>query len=436
MAEHTQTGGRAATGGVIDGGTALAVGMPKAPLPPGFTWQALAHLARLETGHTPSRRVIEYWNGSIPWIGIRDATENHGRTLLDTKQHISQAGVENSSTRLLPAQTVCLSRTASVGYVVTMGVPMCTSQDFVNWVCGTQLDHRYLALVLRLEQETVRRFASGTTHQTVYFPEAKAFHIAAPSLAGQRAIADVLGALDDKDEANRRQSSLIAALLKLKFAVITERCLNRKSLAEMATFIKGVSYRSSELSSLGDTCLVTLKSVGRQGGYQSSGLKPYTGKPKRAQVLKPGELVVAQTDLTQAADVIGRVVRVPTDVNAGRLVASLDLVIARPRDGISPEYLYGLLLEERFRQHCRSRSSGTTVLHLSREALPQYEAPYVPIEEQERFALLARPLLDKHDALGRESTRLAALRDALLPELLSGRMRVPQASEVVESAMA
>lgn len=436
MAERTRTGGRAATSGVIGGGTALAVGNPRTSLPKGFSWQALDALARLESGHTPSRRVAEYWDGDIPWIGIRDATENHGREIFDTKQHISQAGVANSSTRLLPANTVCLSRTASVGYVVTMGVPMCTSQDFVNWVCGPGLDPRYLALLLRLEQATVRRFSSGTTHQTVYFPEAKAFHIAAPAIAEQKAVVAVLGALDDKIEANRRQANVIDALLSAEFAAITMLHLARTSLTDLATFTKGVSYRSTELSLSGSTCLVTLKSVGRRGGYQPSGLKPYIGNPKAAQVLLPGELVVAQTDLTQAADVIGRAVRVPKDADAGRLVASLDLVIVRPRDRTPPEFLYGVLLEERFRQHCRARSSGTTVLHLSRDALSEYAAPEVPFEEQERFALMARPLLDKQDTLTRESAWLARLRDALLPEMLSGRIRVRGAGEAVDAAFA
>ncbi len=133
---------------------------------------------------------------------------------------------------------------------------------------------------------------------------------------------------------------------------------------------------------------------------------------------------------------MGRVVRVPTDVEVGRLVASLDLIIVRPREPMPVEFLYGVLLEERFREHCRSRSSGTTVLHLSRDALPQYQAPAVAFEEQQRFAALSRPLLDKQDALGRESIRLAGLRDALLPELLSGRIRVPEAHEAVESALA
>jgi type I restriction enzyme S subunit len=135
---ETQTGGRPATLGVIPGRYALSVGKPAVKPPDGWAWTPLSELARLESGHTPSRKLAEYWEGDIPWIGIRDATENHGRTIYDTKQHTTVAGIENSSARILPENTVCLSRTASVGYVVVMGRAMATSQDFVNWVCSPE----------------------------------------------------------------------------------------------------------------------------------------------------------------------------------------------------------------------------------------------------------------------------------------------------------
>ncbi len=278
-------------------------------------------------------------------------------------------------------------------------------------------------------QETIRRnTVAGSTVDRLMLRDFPRFPLLLPSMNEQRGIGATLGALDDKIESNRRQAILIGALFAAEFLALTNDCKTRIRLDSVATFTKGVSYRSAELTSTGDTSLVTLKSVGRHGGYQPTGLKPYIGHSKQEQVLQPRELVVAQTDLTQAADVMGRVVRVPADASGGRLVASLDLVIVRPREPMPVEFLYGVLLEERFREHCRSRSSGTTVLHLSRDALPQYQAPAVALEEQQRFAALSRPLLDKQDALGRESIRLAALRDALLPELLSGRLRVPKAA--------
>lgn len=102
MGIETQTGGRPATSGQIDGRYSLSVGMPEKPAPEGWRWRLLTDLARLETGHTPSRKHPEYWDGDIPWVGIKDATSNHGLKITDTYQHASQLGIDNSSARVLP----------------------------------------------------------------------------------------------------------------------------------------------------------------------------------------------------------------------------------------------------------------------------------------------------------------------------------------------
>lgn len=428
---QTVTGGRPASGGYIAGSVALAVGKPTAEAPKGFRWVALTDLARLETGHTPSRKVPAYWNGSIPWIGIRDATGNHGRTITATREYITEEGEAHSSARLLPAKTVCLSRTASVGYVVVMGVPMATSQDFVNWVCGPDLDHRYLKYVLLAEHDSVLRFASGTTHQTIYFPEVKAFYACLPEIAEQRAIADVLGALDDKIESNRRgidiMSAFVSALFKARCATTGEQV----PLTEYATFHKGVSYRSADLQP-GPMAMVTLKCFQRDGSYSGEGLKPYIGDFKAEQEILPAEVAVAQTDLTQAAEVVGRAVRVPRSPRFERLVASLDLAIIRPREATSNEFIYGLLVQDEFREHCRARVNGTTVLHLPKDALPSYLSPLVPPSAREAFVREARPVLERRDLVLEENETMAALRDCLLPELLSGRLRVKDAMKSAE----
>src|SRR5665213_845922 len=117
-------GGRAATVSVLPGRCIISVGNPKSVLPSGWTWALLSDLADLGTGHTPSRKHAKYWGGNIPWIGVRDAGRHHGGTINETMQHVTQLGLANSSARLLPKETVCLSRTASVGYVVVMGKPM------------------------------------------------------------------------------------------------------------------------------------------------------------------------------------------------------------------------------------------------------------------------------------------------------------------------
>jgi type I restriction enzyme, S subunit len=206
----------------IPGRCALSVNDPGSPAPRGWAWIKLTDLARLESGHTPSRNHPEYWDGDIAWIGIKDAREHHAGVIHDTLQHVTQAGIDNSAARLLPAKTVCLSRTASVGYVVVIGRPMATSQDFVNWVCTPALDPDYLKWLLLAEgADGLRKFGKGSTHTTIYFPEVQAFHACVAPLNEQRRIVAKLDAIFEQTRAARTRLERLPALLeKLKRSIL------------------------------------------------------------------------------------------------------------------------------------------------------------------------------------------------------------------------
>jgi len=274
----------------------------------------------------------------------------------------------------------------------------------------------------------------GAVQQHFNVGSAKAMILALPPLAEQRAIADVLGALDDKIAADRRELATTGQLIPALFESSFGGSARKTRLTDLVTVTKGVSYRSSDLAE-SRTCLVTLKSVGRDGSYQSEGLKAYVGPYKPSQEIRPGETVVAQTDLTQAAEVVGRAVRVPMASGVDRLVASLDLAIVRSSGGAPAEFVFGVLIDRRFREHCRARTSGTTVLHLASDAFSSYFAPEVPAEAQAKFADRIRPLLSRQDALVEESRTLAALRDTLLPALMSGKLRVQDAEDAVSAVV-
>ena len=139
----------------------LSAGRPGRQAPPGWRWFRLTDLARLETGHTPSRSHPEWWGGPIPWISLADIRELDGKVAQDTLETTNEQGIANSSARLLPEGTVVLSRTASVGFVTIMGRPMATSQDFVNWVCGPELYPHFLAYLLRGSRAYIRSLSSG-----------------------------------------------------------------------------------------------------------------------------------------------------------------------------------------------------------------------------------------------------------------------------------
>jgi len=252
------------------------------------------------------------------------------------------------------------------------------------------------------------------------------FEFILPSIGEQRAIAATLEVLEEKIESNRRAINVLGKIFSAEFSrtLESEGPISTQPLDAIATITKGRSYKSADLQD-SPVALVTLKSIDRNGGYKHDGLKPYVGPYKPEQVVSPGGIVVAQTDLTQGAEVVGRGVRVPASGDHDTLVASLDLSVLRPKNGVPNEYLLGLLSSEAFRQHCRRHVTGTTVLHLAKDAMPTWLAPVVSPDKQEIFAATARALLSRMDAYTAENARLTSARDALLPELLSGRIRVP-----------
>jgi type I restriction enzyme S subunit len=90
-----------------------------------------------------------------------------------------------------------------------MGRPMATSQDFVNWVCTQALDPEFLMYLLLAEGRDLLNYSSGAVHQTIYFPEVKAFHVCLPPVETQRRIVNEIRALAASTEA-------IEAVLKTK----------------------------------------------------------------------------------------------------------------------------------------------------------------------------------------------------------------------------
>ncbi|MGN6371327.1 MAG: restriction endonuclease subunit S [Phycisphaerae bacterium] len=189
--------------------------------PNGWQWAPLTDLARLATGHTPSRKVPEYWDGNIPWITLTDIRALDGKVATETTEATTEAGVENSSAVKLPKGTVCFSRTASVGFVTIMGREMCTSQDFVNWVCGPELDPEYLMGALMFAREHLRTQASGSTHRTIYFPVVERFCLLVPPLPLQKqfaaAVADIRDMQQKQAASKNRLDDLFHSLLHRAF---------------------------------------------------------------------------------------------------------------------------------------------------------------------------------------------------------------------------
>ena len=292
----------------------------------------------------------------------------------------------------------------------------------------SRIDMRWAYYSLQLAD--INGLDSGSAIPSTTRESFGAIAVLVPPLPEQQAIAEVLGALDDKIAAN---TALAATALELADKLFPpESGETSTRLADVVAVTKGNSYRSADLGP-SDHALVTLKSITRDGRYAIEGLKQFTGQYRPQQVISPGEIVVAQTDLTQAAEVVGRAVRVPASDDY-TLVASLDLAIVRPLRGIDQTYLLGLLRQPQFREHCRSNTTGTTVLHLRSGAIEEFAAQLADSEVQAVYARATLPLQQVADSAAAENRTLAATRDALLPQLMSGKLRVRDAEELIVQA--
>lgn len=173
--------------------------------------------------------------------------------------------------------------------------------------------------------------------------------------------------------------------------------------------------------------MATIKNFDRKGGFKLDGYKEVqpSAKLKPEQHAELFDTLVAHTDLTQNAEVIGNAEPVLSLSGYKDIVFSMDVVKVLPKEGISKFLLAALLRDGRFKAHAMGYVNGTTVLHLSKKALPEFELPLPSY-----LGELA-PLADTVESMYRqiannidESTQLAKLRDSLLPRLMSGELDV------------
>lgn len=144
-------------------------------------------------------------------------------------------------------------------------------------------------------------------------------------------------------------------------------------LGDFFTLQRGNTYKSSLLGMPGPV-LLGLGSIARNGGFKGDNLKTYGGPSDPRILLGPGDIYVSLKDVTQSADLLGAVARVPPEVTQGRLTQDTVKLVFRSQDGPN-EYLYWLLQTPDYRAYCKAHSTGTTNLGLPREDFLAFPVP-------------------------------------------------------------
>ncbi len=148
----------------------------------------------------------------------------------------------------------------------------------------------------------------------------------------------------------------------------------KTSFGEIATLVKGVSYASEDYCGPDQGAIfLTIKCVSKAGGFKPEGIKYFKGKVADSQELHAGDLLIANTDLTRAGDIVGAPIVVPS-LNGETITMSMDLskVVEDDRK-IDRQFLYFMLMTDSVRRFMKDHSSGSTVLHLQTRAVPTLE---------------------------------------------------------------
>ncbi|WP_025125142.1 restriction endonuclease subunit S [Myroides odoratimimus] len=269
----------------------------------------------------------------------------------------------------------------------------------------------------------------------------------------QQKIAAVLSALDDKIELNNKINAELEAMAKNLYdywfvqfdfpdedgkpykssggKMVYNESLKRKipegwevkELDNLIDFTRGVSYTSKTMNDKEGIPMINLKSFNLNGTYRYDGIKYFTGKLNESRILDKGDLLIAITDVTREAEIIGRAIINPDFEKKSVCscdVARVDIV----GENLKKNYLRYLFNSNSYHDYIKHFASGTLVLHLDLQGVKWFTHAIPPFRIQNEFEKFINLIDGKIVLNQKQNQELAQLRDWLLPMLMNGQVKV------------
>lgn len=246
--------------------------------------------------------------------------------------------------------------------------------------------------------------------------------VAFPKLREQQAIAEVLGALDDKIAANTRLAAKSDAVLSTLFESMVDEKTEFVSLSSIAD----VNAESIKPTGRGDLRYVDIASVG-VGRFEFPEISAWADAPGRARRrLRRGDTIWSTVRPNRRSHALNL-------SDDPLLVASTGLAVLTPRF-VSPSYLYEVTHRPDFTVYLENVAEGSAYPAVRADRFNDAPVPLLREEARHRFDDFAEPLRKAIATAEVENRTLAAIRDALLPQLMSGRLRVNDVKAFEEEA--
>lgn len=340
-----------------------------------------------------------------------------------------------------------------------------------------RLDASYLFLFLASvdTRQTIAGLGYGSAQPNVSPSLIHKVKIPLPSLPEQKRIAHILGTLDDKIELNRRMNATLEGISRaifkswfVDFDPVRQKAAGKQpvgmdvqtaalfpdsfedseigevpkgwrvdAFADHFDADRGLSYKGEGLREDGSGVpMHNLNSVYEGGGYKHEGIKYYAGEYRDKHLISPGDVIVTNTEQGFDHLLIGHAAIVPACFGTTGLYSHhIYRLRCKPSSPLTPHYVASLLNDPRWHYWISGFSNGTTINMLPLDALQMPLLVVPPPRLVQMFDQLATSTHERREASLQQSRTLAALRDTLLPKLLSGEIPVPEAEDAVEEAV-
>ena len=269
---------------------------------------------------------------------------------------------------------------------------------------------------------------AGSTQPYISLTELRKMIIPVPDDISRTKIIRVLRAIDVKIETNEKINENLSQQLRLIFQhTFLDEEHPEWPVEKLGSFLsleRGLSYKGKFLSDSEGVPMVNLGNILPNSVFRSEKLKFYTGDYKAKVIVKPGDIVVANTDLTQAREVLGSAILIP-DLGYPTIICSHHISIVRDCR-ISKHFIHGMLNSPSYRERVVGFATGTTVLALPSETILNCEFALPPNELIVEYDSIAESYYQKSEQLRKENQQLTQLRDTLIPQLMFGQLDVSE----------
>ena len=382
----------------------------------------LDKLGEIVGGATPSTKCEDYYGGSIPWITPKDLSSFKGRYITSGERNITEKGLASCSAQMMPKDAVLFTSRAPIGYVAIASQSVCTNQGFKSIVVNEKADPLFVYYLLKYNKDAIEAMGSGTTFKEVSGKTMRAVKVRIPlDVSYQKRIAAVLDSLDTKIENNERINDNLeqqAMALYRQMFVETNNDARRECRADEYFDIsigKTPPRKEAQWFSMNPTdCIwVSISDMGRCGMYiaDSSEYLTHESVDKFNIKVVPDNTVLLSFKLT-----VGRVA-----ITDGAMVTNEAIAHFKTDKPEINEYLYCYLKDFNYQTMGSTSSIATAVNSKIIKAMPFV----IPTDaELVSFHSATAPMFEMIKTRQRENTRLAELRDSLLPKLMSGEIDV------------